>query len=286
MAESRGRRSVGLLFLVLVSGQMILMSAQARHPESGHSVLRVWSMTLAAPVFTSVNRLVSGLTRTWHRYVDLREVERENQSLRQEIAQLRLQITHLTEEAKEAERLRALVGLQQQIPGRSLIARVVGRDVSAWFQSVIINRGRRDGLRSGAAVITPAGVVGRVIEVGPVTARVQLITDDRSGVGGVIGAVGPQRALGVVVGTNEALCKMRYVPGTEPVNEGDIVYTTGQDGIYPRGLPIGRVLVVRRGSAMVSHDILIEPTALLGPLEEVIVFVDSPEDVRLPSRPQ
>lgn len=289
MAENRARRSVAL-FLVLVSGQMILMSAQARHPESGQSVLRTWSLTVAAPFFESVNRALTGLDRLWKSYIALRDVERENRALRQEMDHLRMQLMRLTEEAREAERLRALVGLQQQVPGQSLIARVIGRDVSAWFQSLVINRGRRDGVRPGAAVITPAGLVGRVVDVGPVSARVQLLTDDRSGVGGAVGVVGESRALGVVVGKNEALCKMRYVPGTEPVKEGDIVYTTGQDGIYPRGLPLGRVVSVRRGSAMVSHDILIEPTALRGPLEEVIVLVDSPADVRLTptiaSRPQ
>ncbi|HXF04934.1 MAG TPA: rod shape-determining protein MreC [Blastocatellia bacterium] len=278
------------LFLVLVSGQMILMSAQARHPQSGQSVLRTWSLTVAAPFFESVNRALTGLTRLWKSYIALRDVERENRALRQEMDLLRMQLMRLTEEAREAERLRALVGLQQQVPGQSLIARVIGRDVSAWFQSLVINRGQRDGVRPGAAVITPAGLVGRVVDVGPVSARVQLLTDDRSGVGGAVGVVGESRALGVVVGKNEALCKMRYVPGTEPVKEGDIVYTTGQDGIYPRGLLIGRVVSVRRGSAMVSHDILIEPTALRGPLEEVIVLVDSPTDVRLTptiaSRPQ
>lgn len=289
MAENRGRRSVAL-FLVLVSGQMVLMSAQARHPESGRSVLRTWSMTMAAPFFESVNRAITGLGRLWETYMALRDVQRENRALRQEMDQLRMQLVRLTEEAREAERLRALVGLQQHVPGQSLIARVIARDVSAWFQSLVINRGQRDGVRPGAAVITPAGLVGRVVDVGPASARVQLLTDDRSGVGGAIGVVGESRALGVVVGKNEALCKMRYVPGTEPVKEGDIVYTTGQDGIYPRGLPLGRVVSVRRGSAMVSHDILIEPLALLGPLEEVIVLVDSPEDVRLTptmaSRPQ
>lgn len=247
-------------------------------------------MTVAAPFFESANRAVTGLGRLWETYIALRDLQRENRALRQERDHLRMQLTRLTEEAREAERLRALVGLQQQLPGQSLIARVIGRDVSAWFQSLVINRGQRDGVRPGATVITPAGLVGRVVDVGPVSARVQLLTDDRSGVGGAIGVVGESRALGVVVGKNEALCKMRYVPGTEPVKEGDIVYTTGQDGIYPRGLPIGRVVSVRRGSAMVSHDILIEPSALRGPLEEVVVLMDSPADVRLTptiaSRPQ
>ncbi len=283
MGRTPGGRSVAIVFLALVSGQMLLMSGQARHPQSGESWLRVWSVTVAAPVLSAIHEIASRIERFGQEYVRLREVERENRALRHEVAALRQEVARLREHAREAERLQRLVGLQQELPVRTLVARVIGRDMSIWFQSLLVNRGGRDGVRSGAAVITPEGLVGRVIEVGPHSARVQLITDERSGVGAAIGVLEQTRAVGVVVGSNEALCRMRYVPGSEPVQEGEMVYTTGQDGIYPRGLPIGRVIAVRRGSAMVSHDILIEPAAQLGRLEEVLILLETPPEVRWPT---
>ncbi len=278
----RGRLVV-IVFLALTSGQMLLMSAQARHPQSGESLLRVWSVTAAAPLLSSVHAVFSRMERLWESYARVGAIERENRALREEVAELRREVARLREEAREAERLRRLLDLQQALPVRTLAARVIGRDMSVWFQSLIVNRGQRDGVRSGAAVITPEGLVGRVIEVGPTVARVQLITDERSGVGAAIGVLEETRAVGVVVGSNEALCRMRYVPGSEPVREGEMVYTTGQDGIYPRGLPIGRVVAVRRGSAMVSHDILIEPAARLSRLEEVLILLERPPEVRWPA---
>jgi rod shape-determining protein MreC len=276
-------RSVVIVFLALLSAQMLLMSVQARHPRSGESLLRVWSVTAAAPVLSSVHAVVSWAKQLWESYARIGEVERENRALRQEMAELKREVARLREEAREAERLRRLLELQRELPVRTIAARVIGRDTSVWFQSLIVNRGAQHGVRSGAAVITPEGLVGRVIEVGPTVARVQLITDERSGVGAAIGILEETRAIGVVVGSNEALCRMRYVPGSEPVREGEVVYTTGQDGIYPRGLPIGRVIAVRRGSALVSHEILIEPAARLSRLEEVLIFLERPQEVRLPT---
>jgi rod shape-determining protein MreC len=276
-------RWVALVFLALLSGQMLLMSAQARHPQSGESLLRVWSVTAAAPVLSSIHAVVSWMEGLWERYLQAGAREQENRVLRQEVAELRREVARLRERAREAERLERLLDLQRELPVRTIAARVIGRDLSVWFQSLIVDRGARHGVRSGAAVITPEGLVGRVIEVGPTVARVQLITDERSGVGAAIGVLEETRAVGVVVGSNEALCRMRYVPGSEPVREGEMVYTTGQDGIYPRGLPLGRVVAVRRGSATVSHDILIEPAARLSRLEEVLILLERPPEIRLPA---
>jgi rod shape-determining protein MreC len=281
MAEARKRHYLPLLFIALLAGQMLLMSAQAQHPQSGQSVLRAWSVAVAAPVLSSLHNGMSALGRGWDSYVALRGVSQENKTLRQEVDELKQQVAQLQEDAREAQRLRGMLSLGERLPVKSVAAQVIGRDVSIWFQSVMINRGRRDGVESGAAVITPGGLVGRIIEVGPLSSRVQLITDERSGTGAAIGVLGESRGVGVVVGSNEALCKMRYVPGSEPVREGETVFTTGQDRIYPRGIPVGRVLSVQRGSAMVSHDITIEPAARLNRLEEVLVLLGRPDDVRV-----
>lgn len=283
MTGKRQGHRVTVVLIGLLSGQMLLMSLEARHPETGQSMLRVWTMTVAGPFLSALGNVASDVAAIWHNYATLRRAQEQNETLRREVARLQLEVRQLREAARMAERLQRLVQFQQSLPTGSVVAKVVGRDVSGWFQTILINRGRRDGVRLNAVVLTPEGLVGRVTAVGPYGAQVRLITDERSGAGAVIGVLGQSRAVGVVEGKNEALCKMRYVPGSVPVAEGEVVFTTGQDGIYPPGIPIGRVLSVEKGSAMVSHDITIEPLAHLSKLEEVVVLLDRPNKVELDS---
>ncbi|MBI3950821.1 MAG: rod shape-determining protein MreC [Acidobacteria bacterium] len=283
MTGKRQGRYVVLVLIGLLSGQMLLMSLQARHPETGQSMFRVWTMTAAGPFLSTVSGFASHVAGIWRNYADLRRAQQENQALRQEMAQLQLELHQLKEAARMTERLQRLVQFQQSLPTNSVVAKVILRDVSGWFQTVLIDKGRRDGVQLNAVVMTPEGLVGRVTAVGPYAAQVRLITDERSGAGAVIGVLGQSRALGVIEGKNEALCKMRYVPGSEPVSPGEIIYTTGQDGIYPKGIPIGRVLSVEKGSVMVSHDITVEPLARLSKLEEVIVLLGRPDTIQLDS---
>ena len=118
-----------------------------------------------------------------------------------------------------------------------LPAQIIGRDPSVWFNSSIINRGSLDGVKLNMPVVTNGGLVGRVTAVSPLTAQIDLVTKEKSGLGGVIGELGTSNALGVINGTGKKeLLEMRYVPGSVEVKVGDMVYTTGQDGIYPAGL--------------------------------------------------
>lgn len=279
----RSKRSIGLVLFSLLASQMLLMSTQARHPESHQSVLRSWSIGLLAPLMSAVSGFGSGMGHVFENYAELRHAQEENRSLRREVDELRRQLEERNEAVAMNERLKVAIGLQERLPSGSVIARVIGRDVTGWHQTIFISRGSSDGLEMKATVVCPTGLVGRVVSLQPYSAQVQLITDERSGAGAIIGVLGDSRALGVVEGKNEQLCKMRYVPGSQSVSEGEWVFTTGQDGIYPKGIPIGRVVSVLRGSAMVSHDIAIEPAAPLGKLEEVVVLLGRPEQLDWPA---
>ncbi|RMG44344.1 MAG: rod shape-determining protein MreC [Acidobacteria bacterium] len=278
------QRRISFLVVGLLGSQLLLMSLQARHPDTQQSMLRVWAVTAFAPFLSTVTRLFSGVRDVWHQVVDLHRLGQENDALREEVARLRWELHQYREAAKLAERLAGYARFQRALAGESVVARVIGRDVAAWFQTIVIDRGRRDGVRLNAAVVTPDGLVGRVVALGPFSAQVQLITDERSGAGAVIGVTEDSRAVGVLEGRSEALCTMRYVPGNVEVAEGEIVYTTGQDGIYPRGIPIGRVLSVSKRSALVSQEITVEPLASLGKLEEVIVLLNRPASVNWDTR--
>jgi rod shape-determining protein MreC len=275
------KRHVLLIFIGLLCAQMLMMSVQARHPETGQLALRGWAMFVFSPVLSAVGSFATAVKDVWTNYAELRHARQEAEALRVENARLKQERHQLQEAARLGERVQKLVEFQQQLQTETLIARVIGRDVTVWYQTIIINRGQRDGVKRNSVVMTLTGLVGRAIDLAPYSAKVQLITDERSGAGAIIGVLGQSRALGVIEGQNEALCKMRYVPGSVPVQPGEWVFTTGQDRIYPRGIPIGRVASVKKGTAMVSHDITVELSAELSKLEEVIVLLDHPDVIEV-----
>jgi rod shape-determining protein MreC len=185
----------------------------------------------------------------------------------------------------ENERLKRLLDFTKDVRYDSIPARVVARDPSVWFNSLIINRGTASGVDLDMPVVTPEGIVGRVVGVGPVSAQVMLITDDRAAAGAVVGQLGASNALGVVRGVGtQGLLEMRYVSGLEPVNLGDYVVTTGQDGIYPPGLNVGTVVQKTEGSATAPHTIYVKPGARLDSLEEVAVLQYRPPPRTAPER--
>jgi rod shape-determining protein MreC len=156
-----------------------------------------------------------------------------------------------------------------------------------WFNTITINRGSSAGVEVNMPVVTPGGIVGRIITVGPWSSQVMLVTDEKAGAGAVVGQLGQSGALGSVRGRADlgiGLIEMRYVSGLEKVEVNDYVMTTGQDGIYPPGLNVGRVVEVKNGTATQAHQILIQPGAQLDHLEEVAVLLYHPPPRSVPEQ--
>jgi len=210
---------------------------------------------------------------------------RENEDLKQRLAQTELAMRNLTEQAAENNRLKSLLNLKEQTGYDSVPARVIARDPSIWFNTVTINRGSSSGVAINMPVVTSGGIVGRIITVSPWAAQVMLVTDEKAGAGAVVGQLGQSGALGSVRGRADlGLIEMRYVNGLEKVVLGDYVMTTGQDGIYPPGLNVGEVVDVKSGTATQPHQILIRPTAQLDHLEEVAVLLYHPPQRTAPEQ--
>jgi rod shape-determining protein MreC len=177
------------------------------------------------------------------------------------------------EKAGQAQRLEQLFKLTETSPYQTVVAHVIARDPSMWFDGVTIDKGRWAGVEVNMPVVTPTGIVGRVISTSPLSAQVMLVTDEKSGAGGVVGQLGQSNAMGSIKGMGElGLLEMRYVSGMEKVQTGDSVMTTGQDAIYPSGYKIGDVIEVRPGSATQALVIHIRPSAGLERLKEVAVL--------------
>lgn len=265
------------LVIVLLLGNFMLMAFDAREITSGQRIIRVWSQTVADFVQSPVTSVSSGISNYFSSISNLRSAQSENDLLKQRVQELELEMQGKEELTAENDRLRALLNLKETSKHKVLTARIIGRDPSVWFDSSIINRGSLDGVKLNMPVVTNGGLIGRVTAVGPLTAQFDLLTRDKSGVGGVVGEIGSSNVLGVVAGTSKGdLVEMKYVSGTAEVQPGQVVYTTGQDGIYPAGLKIGEIVSVESGSATTPHKILIRPSAGINSAKEVGVLLYEP----------
>ena len=204
---------------------------------------------------------------------EMRNARDENQTLRQRLAEDETKIRDAQAALDENERLKKLLDFTKDVSYKSIPARVVARDPSVWFNTLVINRGSLDGIDLDMPVVTPDGIVGRIVGVGPVSSQVMLLTDERSAAGAVVGQLGSSNAIGSVRGYGKnGLLEMRYVSGLETVSVGDYVVTTGQDKIYPPGLNVGAVVEVKQGTTTTPHTIYVRPGARLDSLQEVAVL--------------
>ncbi len=266
------------LMIALLLGNFVLMAFDAR-TSSQERVIRVWTLAIANFVQSPVTTLSASVTNYFQSISNLRSAQTENDSLKQRVQELEVQLQQSVELAQENERLRAILDLKGDSKYKILPAQIIGRDPSAWFDNCVINRGSLDGVKLNMPIVNNGGLIGRVVAVSPLTAQINLVTKDKSGLGGVIGELGTSNAIGVVSGNGKReLLEMGYVPGTVEVQVGEVVYTTGQDGIYPPGLKLGEVAEVRPGSATVPQQIFIKPSAKLFAMQEVAVLLYEPPD--------
>jgi len=271
------RQRAPLWLIALLGVNLVLMSVTARD-ESGHKrLIQVWAQALASPVqniFSGASGAGIGL---FQHLGNLNRAATENETLKQRLAEVETELREARKARDENERLQGLLQLKEQGAYQTVTARVIARDPSAWFDSVMLNRGSSSGIEKDMPVVTHEGIVGRVIGVSPVTAQVLLVTDERSAAGAIVGQLGASQAMGSVRGYGKnGLLDMRYVSGLEAVKQNDIVVTTGQDGIYPPGLSIGEVAEIKLGSATSPHEIKVKPSARLNSLGEVAVLLYHP----------
>lgn len=262
---------------------LVIMAVDARDSNGQHKILRVWTQTFASPLQTASSKASGATSGFFEQIWNFRSTAAENEQLKERLAKAELELSAARQAEAENERLKGLLNLHEQTDIKSIPARVIARDPSVWFNTITINRGSTSGVAVNMPVVTGGGIVGRVITVSPFASQVMLLTDEKAGAGAVVGQLGQSGALGSVRGRADlgvSVIEMRYVSGLEKVEVGDTVMTTGQDGIYPPGLNIGKVVDVKHGTATQAHTILIQPGAQLDHLEDVAVLLYQP-----PQRP-
>jgi rod shape-determining protein MreC len=258
------------LFLLagVVLLQILLLAVQIRRDSQGR-LIRVWTVGAVTPFERAGATGVGGIRGAWRHYFALQNTSRENDRLRHENDTLKLELNQLQSKAAEADRLGMLLSFRQSHQNISMVAaRVIGTSADTASQTLYLDRGERDGIRRNMGVITPDGVVGKIIESYRDASQVLLLTDKDSGVGAMLAESRVQSPVG---GVGEPLLTMKYVANDDVVNIGDRVVTSGMDRIFPRDLPVGTVTQIKAGNPF--KQIRLRPAANLERLEEVVVLL-------------
>lgn len=227
-------------------------------------------LTVFSPVMKPAAKVSGFFEDAWDGYISLVDVHKENLRLRKEISELNARVMAGNEALQSNERLKHLLEMKDTVKAPTLAASVVGEDVSSWFRTLVVDVGTTSGVKEGMAVVAADGVVGQIVKVSSTSSRVLLLTDHSSGIAATIQR---SRARGVVKGKEEGLCSLEFTTREEDVKVGDIVVSSGIGGVFPRGLPVGEVTMVKRGEYGIFQSVTIRPVVNTAHLEEVLVVL-------------
>lgn len=255
---------VGVLF-----AQVLGLAVQVKRTSDSEStrLIRIWAVNMVTPLEKMLVRTQTTTRDIWHNYFYLRGVRAENRALKEQIEQMSLERVRISQDADQARRLQSLLAFKEQFISKTVAAQVIGSSGSELSRSVYIDKGEHDGIKPDMAVITADGIVGKVLRVYGSTSQVLLIDDQTSGVGAILDKT---RLQGILRGTPSGEVVLEKVMSDETVPPGELVLTSGGDGIFPKGLTVGRVAKVNPGSDLFLN-IRVRPTANLSRLEEVLV---------------
>jgi rod shape-determining protein MreC len=267
-------KDIVVLFVVLFA-QFIGLATQIRHPladgNDRHNVRlwRYWVVALVAPPEKVLHGMGSGIRGFWNNYIDLRDTRAENHRLLAEVSRLHLEQAGLIEDARQGQRLQALLSFKEQYVYQTQPAEVIGTAGTDQSRVLYINKGYKDGLKPDMPVITPDGVVGKLKDVFKYTSQLELINDQTSGAGVLLQST---RLRGVLRGNVFGQPQIINILPDERIKAGEPVVTSGGDQIFPRGLPVGTVdKVVEDPEHDPYVDVIVKPSANLSHLEEVLV---------------
>ncbi len=262
------RLRAGYLFLAVVIGHLVLISAQV-NSRTGVPILETVTFGTFAEVQRGTSALLNGVRGAWSGYIALRNAREESEALRQELASAQIEIQRQRALADRSRSLESILQLGSSTELQTTAAQIIGASAIPDFRTVTINKGSFLGLKADMAVLGPKGVVGRVVMAGPRASRVQLLVDRNAAAGALIER---SRAQGVVVGAGDNRLRLEFVSDISDVAVGDLVVTSGIDGIYPKGFVIGQVDAVEK-SGVTYRTIGIRPAIDFSALEDVLVVL-------------
>lgn len=255
------------VLLIVITAQLLLIAYQVK-TNKDIPLIRVWAVTAVTPVeqgLELVRRYTWGFVED---YFVLLGVRGQNERLRRENGALKIENNYLKSELSTADRARALSVFEAHSPSKTVAARVIGNGTGANSKVVFVDRGSTSGVESGMAVVTPDGIVGKVVDAYPTASLVMLITDPTFAAGVVSQK---NRVRGTLKGQGHAECLVDYVQNEEHVDIGEWFYTSGDDRIFPKGFPVGQVTAAPNGKTF--KEIYVTPSGMQGGVEEVLIVL-------------
>jgi rod shape-determining protein MreC len=255
-----------LLHIVVISRQV--------DGGGGISLLERGVFAVLSPLQILVARGVTGVERSWSQYFALRGVQQENEALRGKVESLEARLNAQERQAQDGVRLRELLDLRPILPLDTVVAEVTSRDGVPWFRSVTLDKGKSHGIALNAPVLSSSGVVGRVVALGPLASKVQLLLDRDCGVAVLLQRSRAPAVLKGQIGfadSGSVELVVKYLSSLASVAVGDVVETSGLDGIYPKGLMVGRIQKIGTPSGLFRENATVIPSARFDTLEEVLV---------------
>ena len=262
------RQRAGYLFVAVILGHVILISAQV-NTRSGVPILEAVTFGVFAEVQRAASVGTSGIRRVWSGYIGLRHLQTDNEELKRQLADAQIELQRQRALADRTRGLERLLALRDQSKLMTMAAEIIAAGATPDFRTVTIDKGTRDGLRPDMAIIAPAGVVGRIVIPSVRAAKVQLLIDRNAAAGAIIER---SRAQGVVVGGVDERLQMQKVSEAADIVTGDLVVTSGIEGIYPKGFIIGRIELVEKNGPSYKR-IIVRPAVDFTSLEEVLVVL-------------
>jgi rod shape-determining protein MreC len=271
-APTLAERRPEIFLAGLLSMCLVALSLQVRRP-GGRTVGESWLLTAVSPFVDLVTSVRSGVHDVGAWALSRRALRAENRALSSEVDRLRAELLRLRDAEKDKGRLLELFGEHPSPPPGTVSARLIAVDSSGPFHTALLDRGAADGLQVDGVVLAPGGLLGRVIALGPTTSRVQLLSDKTAAVGVLLAHAARVGRAAVARGDGQGSVRIDYVPTIEPVEPDDTLVSSGTDGLYPGGLPVGRIVSVRRNKTLFWE---IQVSAAADPHRESVVFVLPP----------
>ena len=259
---------VGAIILIVVN--VIVLSVNSKRPAPSTGIGK-FTIAIVSPFQELVSDSINFVKDIWKQYFSLVSVSKENAHLNRSLKQAEEKNNRLIEMELSHARLKKLFNFQETLNKSVVAAEVIGRDPSPWFKTIIINKGSREGVERGMPVVIPEGIAGLVTNVANTHAKILLIIDQNSAVDALIQRT---RARGIIKGEPSGRLQLQYVLRKHDIYEGDVVVSSGLDGVFPKGIRIGYVHEVDKPDSGIFQQLAVTPYADFEKLEEVLVVLD------------
>lgn len=260
-------RHVAVVLLIVGVGLLLLFWSQGKRASGP---LNQVVFTLISPFQRAIHAIRDITGTIWTDYVYLVDVRQENRRLKIEIEKLENEKSALLNREWEIRRLRKLLDLKERLDFPTVVAQIIAEDATGWYRTIFIDKGSEDGIIRQMPVTASGGVIGKVTSTSFTMSKVLVITDPNLSVDS---RVARTRDRGLLSGTIEGGCVLRFVGLNSGMKEGDNVVTSGLDGVFPKGLPVGKITKVRQGTHGLFLEALVQPAVDYAKVEDVLVIL-------------